>query len=195
MIHKLLENRNVVLASASPRRKTIFEMIGVPVLIHPAYIDETIVYKHPRRSAIGHAREKAEAVARIMDPDCIVVAADTIVYLDGEILNKPVSPQQATEYLSRLSDRTHAVYTGVCVTRGIREVYDCERTAVTFNPLSDSEISQYLKTNEPFDKAGAYGIQGYGSQFIRKINGCYFNVMGFPVHLFQQMLHRLFEIA
>ncbi len=191
MIHTLLEGRKVVLASASPRRKTIFEMIGVKTLIHPSHIDETIVYKQPRRSAIGHAREKAEAVARIMDPDCIVVAADTIVYLDGEILNKPISTDQAVEYLKRLSGNTHSVYTGVCVTRGIREVYDCERTSVTFKELSDTEIQQYLETQEPFDKAGAYGIQGYGSQFISKLNGCYFNVMGFPVHLFQKMLHQL----
>ncbi len=193
MIHKLLENHKIVLASASPRRKSIFEMIGVTALIQPAHIDETIVYKHPRKSAIGHAREKAAVVAKNMDPDCIVVGSDTIVYLGGEILGKPGSSKNAIDYLKRLSGKTHSVYTGVCVIRGASEVYDCEKTQVTFKELSEEEIHQYLKTGEPFDKAGAYGIQGYGSQFIDKVNGCYFNVMGFPVRLFQDMLHRLLE--
>lgn len=191
MIHRLLKNRNVVLASASPRRMRIFDMIGVPCLQKPANIAESNSGNNPRLTVLRHAGEKAEAVHRLMDPDCVVIGADTVVFLDGEILGKPEDQEEAFAHLRRLSGQTHLVYSGVCVQthNWCRTGY--EKTRVRFRNLSDEEIVEYLKTREPMDKAGAYGIQGYGSQFIEKITGCYFTVMGFPVSTFYTMLQEL----
>ena len=139
-----------------------------------------------------HARNKALHVANNMDSDSLIIGADTIVVLDGIVLGKPSDARQAREYLALLSGKTHAVYTGLCLCRSKRCVTDYERSMVEFAPLSEAEIQAYVETGEPMDKAGAYGIQGFGSQFIRRINGCYFNVMGFPIHLFYRMLKDIY---
>jgi septum formation protein len=191
MIHTLLEGRPTVLASSSPRRKQIFDMIGVKMLILPADIDETIVQEPPRKLVCRHAEGKARAVAEKFDSDTLVIGADTIVYHRGEILGKPRDAQQAAEYLARLSGDTHAVYTGVSLIRGTRVQTDVARSSVRFSRLTPREIDEYVAAGEPLDKAGAYGIQGLGCQFIEKINGCYFNVMGFPVSLFYELLLKI----
>ncbi|MCD4828851.1 MAG: Maf family protein [Candidatus Cloacimonetes bacterium] len=188
MLHKLLGDHKLVLASASPRRKVIFDMLGLKYLVRPAHIDEIVHTHMPSRLVLSHAADKAAAVAADMDPDCIVVAADTIVYEQREVIGKPTSESEAAALLRRLSDNTHVVYTGVCVRRGPVESVGFERTRVTFKQLSEQEIADYIATGEPMDKAGAYGIQGYGSQFVTKLNGCYFNVMGFPVNLFYRLV-------
>ncbi|MCB5230516.1 MAG: Maf family protein [Candidatus Cloacimonas sp.] len=188
MIHNILRDKQVVLASNSPRRREIFKQIGLNVLHKPAKIKEDIDIKTPRYLVMKLAEIKARSVASEVDPECVVVAADTIVYLDGEILNKPADIYQAADYLSRLSAQIHYVYTGIAVCYRSECHTDFEKTAVTFKELSAQEIGDYIETREPDDKAGAYGIQGYGSQFITKINGCYFNVMGFPVANFYELL-------
>lgn len=194
MIHTILHNRKVILASSSPRRKQLFKMLGLRVLHKPAHIDEDINIKSPSKHVTFLAAEKASQVAKTMDADCVVVGADTIVYHNKEILSKPENRYQAADFLTRLSGKSHYVYTGISVCYKRKCFTDYEKTLVTFDKLTAQEICDYLETAEPDDKAGAYGIQGYGSQFITKINGCYFNVMGFPVNRFYQLLQRIFII-
>ncbi len=192
MIHKLLDDTKIVLASASPRRKSLLKMLGLNPLIFPAGVDERLNRQRPHLQAMHHARNKALHVANNMDSDSLIIGADTIVVLDGTVLGKPSDARQAREYLALLSGKTHAVYTGLCLCRSKRCVTDYERSMVEFAPLSEAEIQAYVETGEPMDKAGAYGIQGFGSQFIKRINGCYFNVMGFPIHLFYRMLKDIY---
>ncbi len=191
MLHMLLQDKKVVLASASPRRRELFKMLGLTPLIVPARVDEPLTAETAYRQAMRHARNKASAIAAKMDPEAVVVGADTLVVLDGRILGKPDSPQQAADYLRLLSGQTHKVYTGVCVCWRSQCCCQYERSSVEFAALSDAEIQAYVANKEPLDKAGAYGIQGYGSQFIRRIQGDYFNVMGFPIHLFYNMIQNL----
>lgn len=191
MIHKLLKDKKIVLASASPRRKLIFNQIGLNVLQLPANIPEIHTSKNPRILVKSLAKDKALAVKIKVDDDCIIIAADTVVYLDKKILEKPLSEMQAAQYLSRLSGNDHYVYTGIAIYYRNTIITDFAKSKVTFKELSAQEIEDYIKTKEPMDKAGAYGIQGYGSQFVSKISGCYFNVMGFPVTLFYDMLKKM----
>ncbi len=188
MLHKYLNSKMIVLASASPRRKHIFDMVGIKALQKPADVDETIHTTNPRKLVLDHATKKAKAVSDVLDPDCLVVGSDTIVYHDGKILGKPEDVQTASEYLRKLSGNSHSVYTGVCILYRNGVYRDYARTKVKFRDLTEKEISDYIMTHEPFDKAGAYGIQGFGGQFIDSISGCYFNVMGFPISLFYKMI-------
>jgi len=193
MIHTLLKGKKVILASASPRRKVLFKLIGIKAVQMPAHINESIIYKNPRKLVISHAIQKAKKIEKKVDCDCVIVAADTIVYLDKKILGKPANIDQMREFLIELSGNYHYVFTGIAIAYKNRIYSDYEKTRVEFDNLSSSEIEDYIKTREPFDKAGAYGIQGYGSQFIKKISGCYFNVMGFPISMFYQMLKEIFK--
>lgn len=188
MIHNLLKDIPVVLASASPRRKQIFALIGLKALQLPANIEEDILPVSPAKLVRMHSRQKAKFVKAQVDPDCLVVAADTIVYHNQVILGKPADKLQAAEYLTLLSGDYHFVYTGITISYKNNLYSDHAKSRVTFKKLGSSEIENYINTGEPLDKAGAYGIQGYGSQFIKSISGCYFNVMGFPVSLFYDML-------
>lgn len=188
MIHNVLKDIKVVLASESPRRKILLEMLGLKPLVIPARIDETLTALLAHKQAMVHARSKTDAVARFLDHDALIIGSDTIVCVDHQNLGKPNGKVQAAQYLRMLSGRSHSVYTGISLRYQNRVLTDYERSTVTFDPLSEAEIDAYILTGEPFDKAGAYGIQGYGAQFIRKIQGCYFNVMGFPVNLFYRML-------
>ena len=157
----------------------------------PAHIPEEQVFSNPIKLVKFHARNKAAAIKKHFENDHLIVAADTIVYLENEVLEKPLDKMQATEYLSRLSGNSHYVYTGIAIAYKNQIIADYQKTRVTFNHLSAQEIEAYIKTKEPMDKAGAYGIQGFGSQFIVRISGCYFNVMGFPVPLFYRMLEKI----
>ena len=180
----------IILASASPRRSELMHMLGfADVIIHPAEGEE----QPPRGAspeetvkALSHA--KAKEVAALFDDDTLVIAADTIVWLDGEILGKPHSEEQAFCMLRKLSGRDHEVYTGVTVLDAEGELCEAERSAVHFRELSDEEIRRYIATGEPMDKAGAYGAQGRGALFVRAIEGDFFNVMGLPVCRLGQML-------
>lgn len=193
MIHELLRGKQVILASASPRRQEIFRFLGIKALQMPADIPEDPLPITPRKLVQFHALSKAETIRPRVDPDCLIVAADTLVYHNRQILGKPADAFQAAEYLTRLSDSFHYVYTGLSLAYQHRCLTSYTKSRVEFYRLTAAEIESYLKTGEPLDKAGAYGIQGYGSQFIKSIHGCYFNVMGFPVSLFYLMLKDLME--
>lgn len=169
----------------------LLEMLGLKPLVIPAMIHEPISSEAPYQQAMKHARTKAQVIAERMDRDAVVIGADTIVVLDREVLGKPEHLDQAKDYLRKLSGRSHKVYTGICICHQGKTLCAYERSSVHFIELSDQQIEDYVKTGEPMDKAGAYGIQGFGSQFIHHIRGCYFNVMGFPIHLFHSMLHEL----
>ena len=172
---------SLVLASASPRRREILQTTGFDFTVRVSDTDETIASGTPPQEAVQLlAKQKAAAVAADC-PDDIVIGADTVVTLDGEILGKPHDTADAARMLRQLSGRTHDVYTGVCIAQagGTETFYACTR--VTFYPLTEKEIADYIATGEPMDKAGAYGIQGRGCTLVEKIDGDYFNVVGLPV--------------
>jgi septum formation protein len=171
----------IVLASQSPRRAELIARLGLDFDVQPADIDESY---RPGETPPAHAerlaREKAERVART-HPHALVVGSDTIVVIDGDVLGKPKSPEQAVEMLLRLSGRDHEVCTGVAVAMDGRVESGLERVRVRFRTLDRHACDEYVATGEPMDKAGAYGIQGFGSAIVQSIQGDYFAVMGLPV--------------
>lgn len=173
---------DIILASGSPRRRELLTQMGLSFRVVVSDADETVDKSlSPAEQVSLISRRKAGAVAEAVGPDALVIAADTIVALEGQVMGKPHSRAEAAEMLSRLSGRTHEVYTGFTLQLGERVITQAERTAVTFRDLTQSEIEAYVDTGEPMDKAGAYGIQGLGSLLVSGIRGDYFNVMGLPV--------------
>jgi len=171
----------VVLASASPRRRQLLDLIGIAHEVRPANVDETMRPREaPRRHAERLAREKASAIAK-RDPDLITIGADTIVVVNRKVLGKPRDADDAARMLTLLSGREHMVTTAVAVSRGRKLRSAVEEVRVKFRRLRDDEIESYIATGEPMDKAGAYGIQGYGATIVERIEGDYFAVMGLPV--------------
>ncbi|MDW8106775.1 MAG: Maf family protein [Armatimonadota bacterium] len=186
-----------VLASQSPRRQALMRLFGKPFEVHPAHLEEHLPECTTRPAALGKrlARAKAEAVAPHY-ADALIIAADTLVIIDGRVLGKPADEREAFEMLRLLSGRTHVVITALCLLlrRGGRTVamtLDAPRSRVTFRPLSEEWIRWYIQTGEPFDKAGAYGIQEYGALLIEKVHGCYFNVVGLPLATLASRLEQL----
>lgn len=174
----------LILASASPRRAALLESAGIAFDRCAVAIDESpLPGELPEACVLRLAEEKARQAARGREGSALVVGADTVVLLDGRVMGKPASEEEARLMLRRLSARTHRVLTGVAVLRLPEGVVRraAETTAVTFCPLSDSEIDAYVATGEPRDKAGAYGIQERASRFVTRIEGCYFNVVGLPL--------------
>ena len=172
----------ILLASGSPRRRQLLEQIGLSFTVRSSDVDESVAPGlSPAEVVEALARRKGEAVAASAAPEELVIAADTVVALDGAVLGKPAGEADAERMLTALAGRTHFVYTGLTVLRGeiVRTV--SEETAVTFRPLTAEEIAAYVRTGEPMDKAGAYGIQGYGALLVEGIRGDYYNVMGLPV--------------
>jgi septum formation protein len=168
----------IILASSSPRRRELLTLIGIPHIVQPADVDESVrPGEVPTVYAERLAREKAAAIAA-RDARAVVIGADTIVVLDGDILGKPRDEAEALHMLGRLSGREHTVFTAVAVARGGRVVSGVEEVSVTFRTLGPEEIPAYIATREPMDKAGAYGIQGYGATIVSRIDGDYFAVMG-----------------
>ncbi|MCB9763443.1 MAG: septum formation inhibitor Maf [Alphaproteobacteria bacterium] len=168
----------LTLASGSPRRRLLLGQLGYALRVAPADIDETPrPGEGPVDFALRMAREKAAAGAH----PGLVLAADTVVHLDGHILGKPADAAEARAMLRMLSGRAHEVTTGVCVQDGDRRWVDAVTTEVTFRPLSEAEVSGYVATGEPFDKAGGYGIQGIGGFLVSHIRGSYTNVVGLPL--------------
>ena len=168
----------LILASQSPRRRELLALVGIAHTVMPADIDERVrPDEHPAPHAERLARGKASALAAV-HPHAIVVGADTIVVVDGDILGKPRDAAEAKAMLRRLSGRTHTVFTAVAVARDGRIVSGVEQVEVTFRALDDDAIARYVATGEPMDKAGAYGIQGYGATIVERIDGDYFAVMG-----------------
>ncbi len=186
--------REIILASSSPRRREILTMAGVPFRVVVSDIAEQISPgSSPEQAVRELARQKAEAVQNMPQAEGFpIVAADTVVYLDGKILGKPHSQDEAFSMLSALSGRVHHVFTGVCILVPEREhICFCEETLVEFYPLSPKEIRDYIATGEPMDKAGAYGIQGRGLAFVKRIEGDFFNVMGLPAARLIRAMHSL----
>lgn len=182
----------IVLASKSPRRQELMRLFGVEFTIQTADIDETMDARLPAGQEVSRvSRAKAAAIAAKRPAEDIVVAADTVVVIDGRVLGKPHSEQEAFEMLRLLSGRTHEVLTGLTARRGETVLHKLVTTRVTFRPLSDGEIRAYIRTGEPMDKAGSYGIQGYGAMLVRSIDGDYFTVMGLPVCELGLMLRQL----
>ena len=172
---------SLILASGSPRRRALLEELGLDPIVRPADIDETPL---PKEAPAAHverlAREKSLAVE--VEPHDIIIAADTIVTIDGELLGKPHTDERAHEMLRQLSGRTHEVMTGVAVRQGDVLTSFVETTVVHFGEMSEPAIAWYVSTGEPADKAGAYAIQGRGGAFVRGIEGSFDNVVGLPRH-------------
>jgi septum formation protein len=181
----------VVLASASPRRRELLALVGIAHTVRPADVDESV---HPGEDPVAYvervARDKAARVAAL-DPDAVVIAADTTVVADGDILAKPVDAADAAAMLRRLSGRAHVVHTGIAVAHDGRLVSAVESVGVTFRALTPREIAEYVATGEPLDKAGAYGIQGFGATIVERVDGDYFSVMGLGLRRLVDLLARI----
>ena len=181
----------VILASQSPRRRDLLALVGIEHEVQPADIDESVLPEEaPAAHAERLAREKAARIART-EPDAVVIGSDTIVVIDGEILGKPRNERDARRMLRTLSGRTHTVCTAVAVARAGQLVSGVEDVAVTFRPLEDHDIDLYLRTGEPMDKAGSYGIQGYGATIVERIDGDFFAVMGLALVRLTRLLERV----
>ena len=177
----------LILASQSPRRKALMELFHIPFTVQVADIDETMdEAKSPIDEVARVSRLKAEATPRAHDD--VVVAADTIVVCGGKVLGKPADEDDAFRMLKLLSGKNHQVMTGLTVLLGDEAVVCTEVTDIHFRELTDSEILAYIRTGEPMDKAGAYGIQGGAALFAEKMVGDYYNVMGLPVCRLGQIL-------
>ena len=172
-----------ILASASPRRSELLKLMGLDFDVIPGSVDEAFrPAETPREHVLRLSEEKALFVARC-HPDAWVLGADTIVVVAGEVLGKPGSPTEATKMLEKLSGREHEVFTGFSIVRQDRgsRVREVVESSVLFREIADDEMAWYTGTKEPYDKAGAYAVQGMGGRFIREIRGSYTNVMGLPL--------------
>lgn len=182
--------QDFILASASPRRKELLQRIIPHFTIEPADLDESAAAPLPAHERpVYLAREKAMLISR-KHPNAVVLGCDTGVILDNEMLGKPKNPAQAAEMLSCLSGRTHEVITGCCLAQNGLLWTTRTITKVTFYPLSDDDIASYIATDEPYDKAGGYGIQSAGGLFVRRIVGDYYNVVGLPLAALSRLLQR-----
>jgi septum formation protein len=179
----------IVLASASPRRRHLLEMLGIPHVVRPSDVDETRLHGEiPEAMAVRLAAAKASAV-HVRRPDDLVLAADTVVTIDDQVLGKPNDPVDAERMLAQLSGRAHRVVTGVALALPggeVRERYDV--THVWFRELSPELIRAYVATGEPLDKAGSYGVQGVGAVLVERVDGDFFSVMGLPLRLVVELL-------
>ena len=173
----------VILASASPRRRELLRLVGIAHEVRPADIDESYLPgEQPAAHAERLARGKAEAIVADAGQDVVTIGSDTIVVVDGDVLGKPRDRAHAKQMLRRLSGRSHVVMTGVAVAWQGRTFSGVEEVGVTFRDLSDDEIERYIDTGEPMDKAGAYGIQGFGATIVDRVDGDYFSVMGLALN-------------
>jgi len=186
----------VVLASASPRRRLLLQMLGIPHEVASADVDEkAIPYRTAREYVVKAAYAKAGAVAERYPVGTIVIGADTEVVLDDHILGKPEDAAHAREMLAGLSGRAHRVLTGVAIQEsGKAALLDAVESKVHFRELAVGEISTYVETAEPMDKAGGYGIQGHGGGLIERIEGDYFNIVGLPIAKLVEMLSNYMDV-
>ena len=183
---KRMRSAAIVLASGSPRRKQLLEQIDLEFLVIPSQVHEDFdLDLSPEKFVEHYAKEKAKDIAKA-HPDKWIIGADTIVVFNAEILGKPKDREDSFRMLKMLSGNTHQVFTGVSIQQSKMQVSDTfhEYTNVTFNTLNDMVISYYIDTYKPFDKAGSYGIQDWFSVCVNHIDGCFYNVMGFPLSMF-----------
>lgn len=180
----------IILASQSPRRRELLERLGIrDFIVRPAVAEEIAPDGlSPQDLVLYLSRQKAQEVALSAQADDLIIGADTIVVVDGQVLGKPGDRQQAETMLRQLSGAQHTVLTGVTLIRGPQIRSEVEQTQVRFRKLTDREIRAYIQTGEPMDKAGAYGIQGLGALLVEGIVGDYFNVVGLPLARFGQMI-------
>lgn len=180
----------LLLASSSPRRRELLQLTGIPFETVPANADESIPAGMPPAQAVELLAKRKAGVVFETHPQDVVLGADTLVTIDGMILGKPNDEADAVRMLRLLSGRVHETVTGFCVRSAAGETSGVERTEVTFLPLSDADILSYVKTGEPLDKAGAYGIQGHGALLIQGIRGDYYTVMGLPIARINRILKK-----
>ena len=181
----------LILASRSPRRQELLQLLGVPFECRPTDCDEQCTLLHPADHALELARRKALAAEAVCGPEDVILSSDTVVFCDGQILGKPRDEEDAFRMLRKLSGRTHTVCTAVAVRKGGRTHDLCSQTNVTFRELTDEQIRRYIATGEPMDKAGAYGIQGKGALLVEEIRGDYYTVVGLPVAKLARMFEEL----
>jgi septum formation protein len=181
----------LVLASSSPRRADLLTAAGIPFELFPVVVDEKFQRGETPEHAVARLAEAKAAVAAASHPDAFVLGADTTVVIRGEPLAKPADAQDAARMLRLLSGRYHDVLTGVCVWHQGSRLVHVEPTRVRMAPLNESEIAWYVATGEPFDKAGAYAVQGLASRFIGEIDGSYSNVVGLPISSVYELLKKL----
>jgi septum formation protein len=181
----------VILASQSPRRRELLTLVGIAHTVRPADIDEAyLTGERPRAHCERLAREKAHTVG-VREPEALVIGSDTIVVVDGDVLGKPRNEAHAADMLGRLSGRSHVVMTAVAVQWRGMVVSAVEEVGVTFHGLTPDDIAAYIATGEPMDKAGAYGIQGFGATIVRRVDGDYFAVMGLPLQRLVRLMAEL----
>ena len=187
----MIVKKKLILASASPRRRALLRQIGMRFEVRESGVDEDVASTlSPEEYVISLSKKKASAVAATED-NAIVIGADTIVVIDNTIIGKPTAEQEATEMLTTLSGKTHEVFTGFTLfdRPSNTSVSAVEITKVTFRALDADEIALYVRSGSPMDKAGAYGIQDdYGAVFVEKVEGCFYNVVGFPLARFYTTL-------
>jgi len=187
---------HIILASKSPRRRELLSLLNIPFSILTADTDEQTALKNPSEIVSELAERKAANIFQKYPKETeseLVLSADTIVVLGENILNKPASHGEAVRMLTLLQGKTHRVFTGFSLKKANKQITDFEVTEVTFSPMSTEEIQTYIQVANPFDKAGAYGIQDdFGACFIENINGCYYNVVGLPVSKLYKTL-KLFQ--
>ena len=175
-------DKKVVLASQSPRRQELIKLIFDSVEILPADCDETLPEGIGAREAVEYlSKIKNDASSELTEKDNLIISADTVVAVDDEILGKPVDKEDARRMISLLSGKVHQVYTGVTLSLNEKTKTFSEKTDVEFFDLTENEIEEYISSKEPYDKAGAYGIQGKAGLLVKGINGDYYNVVGFPI--------------
>ena len=175
-------DKKVVLASQSPRRQELIKLIFDSVEILPADCDETLPEGIGAREAVEYlSKIKNDASSELTEKDNLIISADTVVAVDDEILGKPVDKEDARRMISLLSGKVHQVYTGVTISLNGKVKTFSEKTDVEFFNLTEDEIEEYISSSEPYDKAGAYGIQGKAGLLVKRINGDYYNVVGFPI--------------
>ena len=184
---------NIVLASGSPRRFELLKMIGLNDFeVMPDTAEEVLCQGlTPEQTVCKTALTKAKNVSNRCGLDCLIIAADTEVYLEGQPFGKPKDVEDAKRMLRTLSGKSHTVFTGIALIHGSEIITGAESTQVYFRELYEAEITSYVKTGEPMDKAGAYGAQGRGAVFIERLDGDFFNVMGLPVCRLTTMLRKL----
>ena len=184
----------LILASASPRRKELLEKIGLPFTVQPAKGEERITQKSPAAVVMELSRQKAEEIAAAKTGDCIIIGADTVVAKGEKIMGKPKDAADAKQMLRSIADDCHQVYTGVTLIRTgahPQSVTFQEKTDVFLYPISDAGLDAYIASGDPMDKAGAYGIQGDFAIYVKRIAGDYYNVVGLPIGRVYQELKRM----
>ncbi len=186
-----MQKKKIILASGSPRRKELLARMGLEFDLMPCDADEKYDKNLSPVEIVEHLAKLKAGITNKMVKDCIVIGADTIVAVDQLILGKPADKAEAYEMIKKLSGRWHDVITGICMYENDEYIIEHEITKVHFVKMSDNEIEKYINTDEPYDKAGAYGVQGLAGMYIDSIEGDYYNIMGFPMAKIRNMLKSL----